>query len=107
WRMERCRRALEAIVGFGLASAFGSTLLVKSAQAATAEADAVYGKAYALYVALHQHPDLSGAETATAAKLAGQLRALGYTVTERIGGTGVVAVLRNRVRKTISPQTDV
>lgn len=105
--MERCRRALEAIVGFGLASAFGSTLLVKSAQAATAEADAVYGKAYALYVDLHQHPELSGAETATAAKLAGQLRALGYTVTERIGGTGVVAVLRNGVGKTILLRTEL
>jgi hippurate hydrolase len=105
--MERCRRALEAIVGFGLASAFGSTLLVKSAQAATAEADAVYGKAYALYVDLHQHPELSGAETATAAKLAGQLRALGYTVTERIGGTGVVAVLLNGARKTILLRTEL
>jgi len=105
--MERCRRALEAIVGFGLASAFGSTLLVKSAQAATAEADAVYGKAYALYVDLHQHPELSGAETATAAKLAGQLRALGYTVTERVGGTGVVAVLRNGSGKTILLRTEL
>jgi amidohydrolase len=105
--MERCRRALEAIVGFGLASAFGSTLLVKSAQAATAEADAVYGKAYALYVDLHQHPELSGAETATAAKLAGQLRALGYTVTERIGGTGVVAVLLNGAGKTILLRTEL
>jgi hippurate hydrolase len=105
--MGRCRRALEAIVGFGLASAFGSTLLVKSAQAATAEADAVYGKAYALYVDLHQHPELSGAETATAAKLAGQLRALGYTVTERIGGTGVVAVLLNGAGKTILLRTEL
>ena len=105
--MGRYRRALEAIVGFGLASAFGSTLLVKSAQAATAEADAVYGKAYALYVDLHQHPELSGAETATAAKLAGQLRALGYTVTERIGGTGVVAVLLNGAGKTILLRTEL
>ena len=105
--MGRCRRALEAIVGFGLASAFGSTLLVKSAQAATAEADAVYGKAYALYVDLHQHPELSGAETATAAKLAGELRALGYTVTERVGGTGVVAVLRNGSGKTILLRTEL
>jgi amidohydrolase len=105
--MGKCRRALEAIVGFGLASALGSTLLVRSAQAATAEADAVYGKAYALYVDLHQHPELSGAETATAAKLAGQLRALGYTVTERVGGTGVVAVLRNGSGKTILLRTEL
>jgi amidohydrolase len=105
--MAKCQRALGAIVGLGLASAFGSTLLVESAQAATAEADAVYGKAYALYVDLHQHPELSGAETATAAKLAGQLRALGYTVTERVGGTGVVAVLRNGAGKTILLRTEL
>jgi len=105
--MAKCQRALGAIVGLGLASAVGSTLLVESAQAATAEADAVYGKAYALYVDLHQHPELSGAETATAAKLAGQLRALGYTVTERVGGTGVVAVLRNGAGKTILLRTEL
>jgi len=105
--MAKCQRALGAIVGLGLASAFGSTLLVESAQAATAEADAVYGKAYALYVDLHQHPELSGAETATAATLAGQLRALGYTVTERVGGTGVVAVLRNGAGKTILLRTEL
>jgi hippurate hydrolase len=105
--MGRCRRALEAIVGFGLTSACGSALLVQGAGAATAEADAVYGKAYALYVDLHQHPELSGAETATAAKLAGQLRELGYTVTERVGGTGVVAVLRNGSGKTILLRTEL
>ena len=105
--MGRCRRALEAIVGFGLTSACSSALLVQAAGAATAEADAVYGKAYALYVDLHQHPELSGAETATAAKLAGQLRALGYTVTERVGGTGVVAVLRNGSGKTILLRTEL
>src|SRR4249919_1352805 len=105
--MTKCRRALGAIVGFGLASAYGSALLVQSAAAATAEADAVYAKAYALYLDLHQHPELSGAETATAAKLAGQLRTLGYTVTEHVGGTGVVAVLRNGSGKTVMLRTEL
>jgi amidohydrolase len=102
-----CRQALGAIVGLGLASACGSALLVQSAESATAEADAVYGKAYALYLDLHQHPELSGAETATAAKLAGQLRALGYTVTEHVGGTGIVAVLRNGPGKTVMLRTEL
>ena len=105
--MAKCRQALGAIVGLGLASACGSALLVQSAEAATAEADAVYGKAYALYLDLHQHPELSGAETATAAKLAGQLRALGYTVTEHVGGTGIVAVLRNGPGKTVMLRTEL
>src|SRR6185295_10682461 len=105
--MAKCRRALGAIVGFGLTSACSSALLVQAAGAATAEADAVYGKAYALYVDLHQHPELSGAETATAAKLAGELRALGYTVTERVGRTGVAAVLRNGAGKPVLLRTEL
>jgi hippurate hydrolase len=80
---------------------------MQTAVAAPAEADTVYSKAYALYVDLHQHPELSGAETATAGKLAAQLRALGYTVTEHVGGTGLVAVLRNGPGKTIMLRTEL
>jgi len=62
---------------------------------ATREIEAVYPDAYALYLDLHQSPELSGHETQTAAKLAARLRALGYDVTEHVGGTGVVAILKN------------
>jgi hippurate hydrolase len=48
-----------------------------------------------LYRDLHAHPELSMAEVQTAAKLAAEARAAGYEVTEKVGGTGVVAVLRN------------
>ncbi len=105
--MAKCRRALGAIVGLGWASACGSALFMQSAEAAPAEADAVYARAYALYIDLHQHPELSGAETATATKLAGQLRAIGYAVTEHVGGTGVVAVLRNGPGKTVMLRTEL
>ena len=98
-------RILGAIVGLAFACAFAR--LARSAETGAAEVDAQYAKAYALYVDLHQHPELSGAETATAAKLAAQLRALGYTVTERVGGTGVVAVLRNGVGKTVLLRTEL
>ena len=49
----------------------------------------------ALYRDLHAHPELSFAETRTAALVAEQLRGLGLEVTERVGRTGVVGVLRN------------
>ncbi|VTR78463.1 amidohydrolase [Cellulomonas hominis] len=49
----------------------------------------------ALYRDLHAHPELSGREHRTAAALAGELRASGLEVTEGVGGTGVVGVLRN------------
>lgn len=48
----------------------------------------------ALYQHLHQHPELSFQERATAARMAQELRALGLDVTEQVGGTGVVAVLK-------------
>ncbi|WP_433362696.1 amidohydrolase [Actinoplanes sp. CA-142083] len=47
------------------------------------------------YRDLHQHPELSEAETRTAGLVAERLTALGYETTPGVGGTGVVAVLRN------------
>jgi amidohydrolase len=57
--------------------------------------DAVYPQAESLYFDLHRHPELSLHEERTAATLAAALRALGYEVTEGVGHTGVVGVLKN------------
>jgi amidohydrolase len=59
------------------------------------EIDSAYPDAYALYLDLHQNPELSSHETQTAAKLAARWRSAGYDVTEHVGGTGVVAVMKN------------
>ena len=87
------------------------TLLTAYAAAQTAasskEIDAVYPDAYALYLDLHQSPELSGHETQTAAKLASHLRALGYEVTEHVGRTGVVAVLKNGAGPTVMLRTEL
>ena len=48
-----------------------------------------------LYSDLHASPELSLQEVNTAAKLAKRLRALKFDVTEKVGGTGVVAVMKN------------
>lgn len=45
---------------------------------------------------LHRHPELSGAETRTAAKIAARLRALGLEVRTGVGGHGVVGILSGR-----------
>jgi hippurate hydrolase len=66
-----------------------------SAPAASKEVDGVYSDAHALYLDLHQNPELSFHEAETATKLAKHLRGLGYEVTEHVGGTGVVAILKN------------
>jgi amidohydrolase len=64
-------------------------------QSNSGDLDSVYPQAHDLYLELHRSPELSGHETQTAAKLAERLRSLGYDVTEHVGGTGVVAILKN------------
>lgn len=48
-----------------------------------------------LYLDLHAHPELSGAEARTADRFAARLEGAGATVTRGVGGHGVVGVLRN------------
>jgi amidohydrolase len=57
--------------------------------------DADYPQLKAFYEDLHLHPELSLMEERTSAKVAAELRAAGYEVTEKFGGYGVVAVLKN------------
>ena len=67
------------------------------------------------YKALHAAPELSHHEEKTAAFLAGQLRALGFTVTEHVGkyehaewtGYGVVGVLKNGDGPTVLVRTEL
>ncbi len=71
------------------------------------EADSVYPEAQAFYVDLHEHPELSSHETQTAEKLAQRLRGAGYEVTEHVGNTGIVALLRNGDGPTIMLRTEL
>ena len=49
----------------------------------------------AMFKDFHANPELSTAEFATAEKLANALRSHGFSVTENVGGTGIVALLEN------------
>ena len=60
-----------------------------------------------LFDHFHRHPELSGQETQTAARMAAELKALGYKVTEGVGGTGVVAVLENGPGTTVMIRADM
>src|ERR1700733_14794363 len=71
------------------------------------EVESVYPDAHALYLDVHEHPELSAHETQTAAKVAARLRSAGYEVTEHVGGTGVVAVLKNGTGPTIMLRTEL
>ncbi len=61
----------------------------------------------ALYQHLHANPELSLMETKTAARLAAEVRKLGYEVTEKVGGNGVVAVLKNGPGPVVLVRTDM
>ena len=67
---------------------------------ATASLRVAIAKDYAshldsLFDHFHRHPELSLVEHKTAARLAEELRAAGFEVTEGVGGTGLVALLKN------------
>ena len=53
------------------------------------------GHLAALFDYFHRNPELSTLETNTAARLASELRDAGFKVTEGVGGTGVVAMMKN------------
>jgi hippurate hydrolase len=59
------------------------------------------------YRDLHRNPELAFNEYSTAKKLAERTRALGYEVTTGVGGTGVVAILRNGPGPTVMLRTEM
>jgi metal-dependent amidase/aminoacylase/carboxypeptidase family protein len=74
---------------------------------ALAGLDEIYPKLDALYIDLHKRPELSMKEDKTSARLAAELKALGYEVTTGVGGTGVVGVLKNGAGPTVLLRTEL
>jgi amidohydrolase len=82
-------------------------LMVLAAPAGLDALDQIYPKLDALYLDLHQTPELSSHEEKTAAKMAAELRGFGYEVTTGVGGTGVVGVLKNGKGPTVLIRTEL
>lgn len=61
----------------------------------------------AFYQHLHQHPELSHQERETGAAVVQRLHEIGHEVTDGIGGTGVVGVLRNGTGPTVLLRADM
>lgn len=61
----------------------------------------------ALYKHLHRHPELSFQEEKTAARLAVEMRQIGFQVTEKVGGHGLVCLFRNGDGPTVMVRTDM
>jgi len=72
-----------------------------------ADVDALYPDIEALYIDLHQHPELAFQEVETAAKLAARVKALGYEVSTGIGQTGIVALMKNGPGPTVMLRTEL
>jgi hippurate hydrolase len=69
--------------------------------------NASYPAIETLYQDLHRNPELGFNEHQTAAKLAERAKALGFDVTTGVGGTGVVAILRNGPGPTVMLRTEM
>ncbi len=76
--------------------------LLAATQACAAQSDLID-----LYEHLHANPELSFQEKNTAARIAQELRDAGFTVTEGVGGHGVVALLHNGAGPTLMLRTDM
>ena len=81
------------------------------AMAVVAAVDGVLASDYprldALYKDIHAHPELAFQETRSAAKLAKELREIGFTVTEHVGGTGVVGIYKNGEGPSVMVRTEL
>jgi len=78
---------------------------LKSAIERSVESDCP--KLDALYKDIHAHPEIAFQEEKTAAKLAAEMRALGFEVTEHVGKTGLVAIYKNGDGPTIMVRTEL
>ena len=76
-------------------------------QQVTAEVDAAYPDLEQLYKHFHANPELSLREELTSKRVAAELGQLGLEVTPRVGGFGVVGVLRNGDGPTVLVRTDM
>jgi hippurate hydrolase len=60
-----------------------------------------------LFDYFHRNPELSMMEIRTAARLAAELREAGFSVTEGVGGTGLVAILENGPGPLVAMRADM
>ncbi|MBX3316030.1 MAG: amidohydrolase [Phycisphaeraceae bacterium] len=96
-----------SIGGFITASLLAVSGAVAGGPPELAGLDALYPRLERIYLDLHQNPELSLREEATAAKMAAALRSAGFEVTERVGGFGVVGVLKNGPGTTVMLRADM
>ena len=78
-----------------------------AAQTLGGEVDKQMPSLMAIYKDLHAHPELSFMEVRSAGILAAEARKLGFKVTEKVGGTGIVAVMENGAGPVVMVRADM
>ena len=76
-------------------------------QEVTVRVDREYDNLFLLYRHLHANPELSFHEAKTAERIRKELELAGYQVTARIGGFGLVGMLKNGEGPTLMIRTDL
>src|SRR5580692_7612153 len=96
-----------ACLAAALAPARAELDVAKLKQSIETSFESDYPKLDALYKDIHAHPEIAFQEEKTAAKLAAEMRALGFEVTEKVGKTGLVAIFKNGAGPTIMVRTEL
>jgi hippurate hydrolase len=79
----------------------------QDAAAVAGQINGMYPQLETIYKDLHQHPEIAFQEVRTAARLAAEMRKLGFEVTEKIGKTGIVAIYKNGKGPTVLVRTEM
>jgi hippurate hydrolase len=81
--------------------------LQATAKVIRSKIEAEYPALEKLYKTIHSHPELSYQEEQTAARLAKEMQDLGFDVTTKVGGHGIVCLLKNGPGPTVLIRTDL
>ncbi len=103
--------ALPALAQTTYAQNTANISAIPADSAASQRIDALLDRRYPalerIYKDLHAHPEVAFQEVRTAAILAAQMRKLGFSVTEGMGKTGLVAILKNGAGPTVLVRADI
>src|SRR5438552_6333031 len=103
----RCGLVLGVLAVTGVSRAQSPAGLSERTAAISKKLDAELPDLESLYKHLHSHPELSLHERETAARMGKELSGLGFEVTSGVGGTGVVALLKNGPGPIVLVRTDL
>ncbi|HEY6894882.1 MAG TPA: amidohydrolase [Rhodanobacteraceae bacterium] len=104
---EMNRMGSRLLIAAVLFASIASTQASRANDDVGAQINSIYPDIEKLYIDLHRNPELAFHEQRTAATLAARAKALGYEVTAGVGGTGLVAILRNGAGPTVMLRTEL